>query len=158
LLSRLVAPKGIEDAIRAMAHIVHGHARASMVIVGAGPHEPQLRKLVGELRLGAWIHFVGFRKDVADCLHSFDCFLSPSLSEGFGLTILEAMAAGLPIIATPVGGIVEIIEDGQSGLFVKERSCEGIATAVLRLANSREERRNLGLRARDRASRCFSIE
>src|SRR5690606_21566343 len=100
---------------------------------GAGPEEAALKRLAVQLGIDGAVHFAGFRRDIAACLHSFDCFLSASLSEGLGLNVLEAMAAGVPVVATGVGGILDIVENGVNGLLVPVQSPDRMAERMMEL-------------------------
>lgn len=134
-VTRLVRNKGMDDLLRAMKKIVQTEPRAHLAIVGTGPEEEALQRLARELGLSKHVHFVGFRRDIPQCLHSLDCFVSASLSEGLGLNVLEAMAAGRPIVATGVGGILDIVEDGSNGILVEPSRPDDLAEAVLKLAD-----------------------
>lgn len=156
-VGRLVWVKGIDDAIRAMPAVIKANPRAHLVIVGNGPEEPGLRALAAQLGLNKHVTFTGFRKDIPDCLRAFDCFISPSLSEGLPLNILEAMATRLPAVITGVGGILDFAEDGVNSLIVKTRSPEDLADKLIRVMRSPEYAAQLAERARERVVKDFSI-
>jgi glycosyltransferase involved in cell wall biosynthesis len=102
--------------------------------------------------------FTGDVRNVAEWLNGFDVFVLPSLSEGMSNTLLEAMAVGLPAIATAVGGNTEVIEDGHSGLLTKPRDAETICSYLMHLANYELRRGQLGRNARDRVTKEFSLD
>ena len=108
--------------------------------------------------LGQRIVFTGFRGDVPDLLGEVAISVLPSLSEGTSNTLLESMAAGIPVIATRVGGNPEVIEDGVSGLLVPPRDSAAIVTAVRRLLEDEELAARLGQAGMRRVSELFSIE
>src|SRR5690606_19110357 len=109
-VTRLVQIKAIDTMLHALKRVRERKPDAHLVVVGAGPEEAALKRLAVQLGIDGAVHFAGFRRDIAACLQSFDCFLSASLSEGLGLNVLDAMAAGVPVVATGVGGILDIVE------------------------------------------------
>ncbi|MFA6307046.1 MAG: glycosyltransferase family 4 protein [Patescibacteria group bacterium] len=133
--SRLVLKNAVDDVIKALEYLPAG---VKFLILGAGPDEDDLKSLVKNLKLESRIFFLGQigHKDLPKYLKISDIFIRPSLSEGLGNSFLEAMAAGLPVIATPVGGIVDFLRDpsagsGQAtGLFCKVRDPKSIAEKV----------------------------
>ncbi len=135
--SRLVVKNGVGDIIEALKYLPEN---VELQIVGVGPLEKELKQKVKSLQLEARVKFLGFIKydDIQNCLHEADIFIRPSLSEGMGNSFIEAMAAGLPVIATPVGGIVDFLKDGETGLFCKVKNPRSIAEQVLKLINNSE--------------------
>lgn len=142
--SRLIGKNAIFDVIRAMPHLSKS---VKFVIVGTGPSLKKLKSLAQDLHLKDRVKFVGHVKytDVPLYLHASDIFIRPSLSEGFGNSFIEAMAAGLPVIATPVGGINDFLfdpdrnpEKDPTGLFVTPRDPESIAKQIRRLVKDKE--------------------
>lgn len=130
--SRLVRKNGIGDVIDALKLLPNN---VIFQIIGTGPLEQSLKSRVKDLKLENRVQFLGFinQNDIPKYLHEADIFIRPSLSEGMGNSFIEAMAAGLPVIATPVGGIVDFLKDGETGLFCKVRNSQSIAEAVKRL-------------------------
>lgn len=129
--SRLVEKNDIASVVRALSLLPeHIH----FWIAGTGVEESSLRALVGELKLGDRVRFLGQidHKKIAELFKEAHIFVRPSLSEGLGSSFLEAMAAGLPIIGTSVGGIPDFLEDGKTGLFCEVKNPESIARAVTR--------------------------
>jgi glycosyltransferase involved in cell wall biosynthesis len=122
-----------------------------VVLVGLGPLEPQLREAAARLGLGGRAVFTGSRDDVADLLPAFDVFALSSRYEGLPIALLEAMAAGVPPVATRVGGIPEVVTDGVDGLLVDPGDAAGLAAALGRLLGDGDLRATLGRRARERA-------
>ncbi len=131
-VSRLVPKNGVGDLIDAMRYLP---AEYTLKIVGVGPLEMPLKLKVKSLKLEERITFVGeiAHAELPMYLHNADIFCRPSLSEGFGISFVEAMAASLPVIATPVGGIVDFLHDKETGLFCKVGDPKSIADAVLLL-------------------------
>jgi glycosyltransferase involved in cell wall biosynthesis len=111
-----------------------------------------------ELGLGASVEWLGERADVHGLLAASDLGVLPSHQEGFSNSVLEGMAAGLPMVVTAVGGNLEAVEDGVSGVIVPPRDSRALGTAILDLARDPERRRRLGEAARQRATRVFSQE
>lgn len=143
-VARLEKVKGIEYLIRAFARLSLP-GRLSLIIVGDGSKRDDLEKLAVELGLGEKVKFAGQipPEGIPEYLTMADCFVLPSLKEGFGIAILEAMAARVPVIASRVGGILDIVKDGKTGLLVKPGEPEEIAQALDKIYNSRELSNNL---------------
>jgi hypothetical protein len=137
--SRLVKKNGIDDVIRAMQYLPEN---VKFKILGTGPDEEMLKKLAKELKVGNRVLFLGHidHKEMPKYLHSADIFIRPSLSEGMGNSFIEAMAAGLPVIATPVGGIPDFLKDGETGLFCEVNNPKSIAEKVKILLDNQELR------------------
>lgn len=137
--SRLSLKNGVDDLIRAVAQLP---ARFHAVIAGEGEDRDKLVALAEEKGVTARVHFLGKRghDELPGILRASEIFCRPSLSEGLGNSFLEAMAAGLPIIGTPVGGIPDFLTDNETGVFCQPRDPASIATAATRLADDAELR------------------
>ena len=153
--------KGQEDFVRAAQLVAREDGAVEFLVVGGdasrgGKNRARIESLVSELGLAGRVHLLGRREDVAEVLSCLDVFVSPSRAEGFGLAIVEAMAAGAPVVATATDGAREVIADGESGLLVPSRDPAALASAVLRLLRDEGLRSRLaeaaGLRARERWS------
>ncbi|MGM0484579.1 MAG: glycosyltransferase [Candidatus Krumholzibacteriota bacterium] len=129
-LSRLSPEKDHRTIMKAFSPVAAGHENCRLLIVGDGPLREELERMAAELSLSSRVVFAGFREDTAASLAAMDLFLQPSLEEGLSLTILEAAAAGVPIITTPVGGTPEIIVDGAEGVMVEPGSSRQLASAM----------------------------
>jgi len=130
-----------------------------VVIIGDGSHRGVIEAfLAARPLLRQKTLLTGEVHNVAQWLNGLDVFVLPSLSEGFSNTLLEAMAAGVPPVATKIGGNTEIIEHGRSGLLVTPRDVEGIVNCFVHLARAQEWRLELGRNARERIVRHFSLE
>jgi sugar transferase (PEP-CTERM/EpsH1 system associated) len=118
----------------AFVHLVHnqtsGAERLRLVIVGAGPLEPEVRQILVAAGLQDRLWLPGMRADVPDILRALDCFVLPSLSEGTSCTLQEAMACGLNVIATAVGGNPQLLADGQHGLLVPSGDVQAMSAAI----------------------------
>lgn len=156
LASRLERIKGIDHAIRAVAQLGPGWPALRLVIVGAGPVEPELRGLVRALDLTDRVEFVGYRSDIPICMAAFDIFLLPSLVEHHSIGLLEAMRAGKAIVATTVGGNPESVADEQEALLVPPADSGALAAAMRRYLADPGLRARLGRAARARFLQCFT--
>jgi glycosyltransferase involved in cell wall biosynthesis len=133
------------------------------VIVGGDAHPSESVKLeleekVKALGLEDVVEFLGERKDVPEVLTGFDCFVLPSLWEGFGLAIAEAMAASLPVVASRVDGIVEVVEDGVTGILVPPKDSKALAEAIRWMVDHPAEAKAMGRKGRERVERLFSAQ
>lgn len=144
VISNLKPEKGLEHFIRAAALASEVNSKVRFVIVGKGPLEDELRQIAGDLRVQDKILFAGGSDDVRKFLFAFDIGVLCSVSEGFSNAILEYMAAGLPVIATKVGGNMEQVQDGITGILVSPSDPQSLANAVIKLANDQELRNKIG--------------
>ncbi len=151
-VGRLYPEKGYDDLIRAAALLDATGAGGSITcaIVGIGPEEPRLRELIGELGVGDRVRLVGRRSDVPDFIRALDAAVMCSTREGSPLALLEYMAGGAPIVASAVGGIPEVLQDGVSGLLVAPSDPPALARALQRILDDHELARALGQAARAR--------
>lgn len=153
--------KGYDVLLRAAALLKQKVPACRFVIVGdAAPPDlaNELAEIHRALDLGDTVRYAGFRPSVEHILKSLDVFVLTSRSEGFSIATVEAMATGLPAVATRCGGPEEIICDGEDGLLVRNESPEAVAEALERLILDRQLRERLGARARDHVVRRFSTE
>lgn len=141
----------------AIAAAINPNLRFAVVGEGTGTLLDELLRLRAELGLQDTVHFAGFRQDVTIPLRNFDVYVMSSRSEGFPIAPIQAMAAGLPVIATRCGGPEEIITDGVDGLLVPRDDPAALAAAMLRVAADETLRRNLGNAARASARNKFSL-
>lgn len=155
-VARFQPEKGVDVLLRALPSVVREEPRAVCLIVGYGPAEPELRELALELGLGERVRFLGARSDVPELLSTFDCYALPSRREGLPMVILEAMAAGCPIVATRVGGVPGAIEDGETGDLVPPEEPAAMAAAILAQLRDPERRRAYAGQARRRFRDRFS--
>jgi glycosyltransferase involved in cell wall biosynthesis len=147
-IGRLVTGKGLSDLLNAMRLVISQHNRCFLLIVGKGPRTNYLKRKVKELGIEANVIITGYRSDIPEILSEIDVLTLPSLSEGLPLSVIEAMAAEKAVIATPVGGIREIIVSGETGLLIEPKNPEAIANAISQLLNNKKLRSNLGANAR----------
>jgi glycosyltransferase involved in cell wall biosynthesis len=157
-VAHLSPEKGLKYLIEAASIIPGVQDRIRFVIVGDGECLQELKDLAQQRGLGEIFQFAGFRFDTSQLMKSFDIFALPSLSEGLSSAILEAMATSLPIVATEVGGIPELVKDGDNGLLVASRDPAALARAIQQLVDNPEESRQMGERGRKRMEEQFTLE
>jgi glycosyltransferase involved in cell wall biosynthesis len=140
--SRLVRKNAVKDIIEALKFLPN---EVKFLILGTGVLEDKLRQQVKDLNLEERVKFIGYvdYKDIPNYLKTSDVFVRPSLSEGFGNSFIEAMAAGIPVIATPVGGIVDFLKDGETGLFCEVSNPKSIAEKVEQILDDENLRNHL---------------
>jgi len=159
---RLVELKGIEYLLSAVAALRHDFPNLRLEIAGAGPLREKLESFASQAGLGDRVKFLGWIDDIQAVLSRWDIFALPSLEEGFPIAALDAMAAGLPVVATKVGGVPELIEDGTTGWLVPPRDIESLASRLRVLVSDRELRVRMGAagyaRIRDHFSTAHMIE
>jgi glycosyltransferase involved in cell wall biosynthesis len=156
--SRLVPIKGIVHLIRAVALLRPEFPDVRVEIAGSGPERGPLQQEVQALGLGDSVVFAGWQPDIWRWLAQLDIFVQPSLAEGFGMASLEAMAAGLPVLGTSVGGLPELIEHGRTGYVVRPAEPEALAARLRDLVQNADRRRTMGIAGQARAREHFSVE
>ena len=154
-VGRLHEHKGQEYLLRALAELPPGLPPHAAVIVGSGELDAPLKALAAALGVADRVAFLGQRSDILPLLQSFDLFALPSVCEALPYALLEAMSVGLPCVATAVGGVSELIEDGRTGSVVPPRNPTALATALAGLLRSAELRATTGAAARDRVVAHF---
>ena len=134
--------KGVKYLIQAMDILIKQKTDIRLILVGDGPDREALQRMTEDLKLGNYITFIGkvSHEKVPEFMVASDIFVLPSLSEGFGSVNLEAFAAGLPIVATKVGGLPEIIKEGENGLLVESKNPKQLAEIILLLLDNPELR------------------
>ncbi|MBU0532685.1 GT4 family glycosyltransferase PelF [Patescibacteria group bacterium] len=159
LISRLDPIKNHEAVIRVLPELLKIRKNLKFVIVGGSPsdfYKKKLQKLVKELNLEKNVLFLGHREEIADILAAFDIFAHPSFSEGQPGAVLEAMCAGLPIVASDVGGTKELL--GDTGILISPTDQKGLTEAIVKLMNDPKLRKEYGKKAQQRAEIEFSEE
>jgi len=165
-VGRIVEEKGVEDVIRAVDILRHRHPEVFLLVIGEGQDRPAMEKLARELRIGKYVSFLGWvhPEEVRAHMAAADVFIGASRTgpdgwvEAQGLTFLEAMAVGTPVVASRLGGIVDSVKDRVTGLLVDERSPDQIAGAVACLADNPEFGRQLAAEAEREVHSRFSRE
>jgi len=156
--ARFTEQKGHAHLLSAATKILTRFPGVHFVFVGDGPLQEPLRQEVNRLGLNPAVHFLGFRSDMQRVLNAFDLFVLPSLYEGFPNAVLEAMACGLPVVATRVDGTPEAVADRQTGLLVPPKNANALADATIRLLSRPEEMRRMGTAGRKRVEEAFALE
>ena len=149
--------KGQELLLKAAAVVRKRGIDSAYVLVGSGPDEARLRTMCGDLGIADRVWFTGERGDVENLYHLFDILVSTSRSEGFGLTLAEAMAARRPVIATRAGGTEEVVDDGKTGILLPQDDHIALASAIMRLLRNPELRAMMGEAGRARVMERFSL-
>jgi L-malate glycosyltransferase len=157
-VGRLDPVKDLGTLLEALHQIATIVPSARVVFIGDGPCRAELEARTAQLNLASRVTFLGYRNDVRELLPGLDVYANTSIFEGVSLTILEAMATALPVLATRVGGTPEVVEDGTSGVLVSARDSKAVATALEALLASDVTRSRLGLAARSRVGQQFTIE
>jgi glycosyltransferase involved in cell wall biosynthesis len=155
-VARLNRLKDHATAIRAFAAVAAEHPAARLLIAGDGEERDAIEQLIDSLGLRSRITLLGTRRDVPRLLAAGDLFLLSSISEGIPLTLIEAMAAGLPCVSTDVGGVSEVVVHGQTGLLARAGDSADLAAKLHLLLGDRSLRASLGAAGRVRSRKHFS--
>jgi glycosyltransferase involved in cell wall biosynthesis len=156
--ARLTKVKGIDILLQAVSQVIRQGISCKCIIVGDGPLKEILLQQAQSLGLAGHVFFEGFQEDVRPYLQAGSAFILTSHLEGLPLSVLEAMACGLPCIVTNVGGSAEAVIDRVVGLVIPPASVDAAAEAILYLATHPHERGQMASRARERVSLAFDIE
>jgi len=156
-LGRLTAIKGHADLLRAFAQVRERMEESRLVMVGDGEERESLVEMAAQLGVAGSVRFTGWREDVFGTLAALDIFAFPSLNEGMGKALVEAMYMGLPCVATRVGGIPELIDDGEDGLLIPPGRPDLLASSLLRVAEDPGLASRMGKMAAQRAQ-AYSAE
>jgi len=157
-VGNLTERKSYGTAIGALAASRLSTGRCVLAVCGEGQERTHLEDVAADLGVAGELRLLGWRNDVANILQSADLFVHPARDEGFGLVVVEAAAAGLPIVASEVGGIPEIIQHGVNGLLVPPGDPQALAQAIQKLIDDPQMARSLGDAARQTAFERFSAE
>lgn len=156
-IARLHREKNVALLIRAFARVHAEIPEARLVIFGDGPERGALERLAAALGLGSVVEFRGYVKDAGRRCGDFDILAVPSSREAFGIAALEAMACGVPVIATRVGGLPELVLDGETGLLVPPEDEKALAETLTGLLRDPERAARLGAAGRERALTRFTV-
>ncbi|MDH3717921.1 MAG: glycosyltransferase, partial [Planctomycetota bacterium] len=157
-VGRFIEAKDHLTLVRAAAHLRDANREIKLFLVGDGPLRPRLEQEIADLNLQAIVQLSGFQQNITDWLRRMDVFVMSSVREGQPVALLEAMAHGLPVVATRVGGIPDTVSERQEGLLVDASDPAALADALAQLVDDPERRQALGTRARQRVVKDFSIQ
>jgi glycosyltransferase involved in cell wall biosynthesis len=157
-VARLDPLKDHATAIRTMERVARTRPDVRLVLVGEGQEEGMIRDMIQQRNLGAFVQLLGLRTDVGRLLPAADMFLLTSVTEGIPVTLIEAMAANLPVVATRVGGTAEVVGQDETGRLVPAGDDAGLADAILGLGADADLRHRMGRLGRQRAWELFSEE
>ena len=157
----LIPIKGVTYLVNAMAEVIQRHPNGLLLLVGKGDEkgeeEVKLSKQVKNLGILDNVRFLGWRPDVNEIMGCFDIFVLPSLNEGMGRVLVEAMSAGLPIVASRVGGIPDLVKDGENGLLVPPADAGALEQAISDLLSDNSRKKHMGETGK-KMCRPYSIE
>ena len=157
-VGRLTEEKGHIYLIEAFRKVITKFSNAKLLIVGDGPLREDLELAVSSMKLKEKVVFAGMREDIPEMLNIMDMFVLPSLTEGMPMALLEAMASQTPIIATKVGAIPKIIDNGHSGLLIDPNDVIQLSRAIVNLLKSKEKAQSLSQNAYNLVKKRFSSE
>jgi glycosyltransferase involved in cell wall biosynthesis len=155
-VGNLYPVKGHQYLLLAMRVVLQQYPSATLILVGRGDLEASLKDQAKQLGIKKQVQFLGMRQDIPKLLAIMNVFVMPSLSEGLSLALLEAMVAGRPVVATRVGGNVELIVNGETGFLVESKDSEALAAAICKLLANKAMREEFGRKAVMRAQERFS--
>jgi glycosyltransferase involved in cell wall biosynthesis len=153
----LLPIKGPDYLLKAMDYVWHEHQEASLVLVGKGDMDVDLRTEALKKNANGKIKFLGWREDIDEIMPLFDVLVLPSLNEGMGRVLVEAMAAGKPVVASRVGGIPDLVRHAETGYLVPPADEKALADGIKKLLDDPEKAKQMGQRGKERC-RQFSLE
>ena len=157
-VGRMTAVKRTDDVLEAFRLLREGGVGACLCLVGDGPDRGRLEQRASELGVIRDTLFLGYQEDVAPYYAAFDALVLPSANEGTPVSVIEALAAETPVVATRVGGVPDVVREGQEGFLVDAGDTEALAERLARLAHDATLRRRLGKSGRDRVLKRYAVE
>ncbi|MYJ95344.1 MAG: glycosyltransferase family 4 protein [Proteobacteria bacterium] len=157
VIAQLIPRKGHALLLGCLPDLIAHHSEIRILFFGRGPLERALRRQIAARSLENRVQLTGFRDDLAELLPGLDLLVHPALREGLGVAVLEAMSAGVPVVASDAGGIPDIVEHERNGLRFATGDPSGLRNGVLRLLGDDALRRSLALAGRERVETEFSI-
>jgi len=158
IVAALERRKGHDVLLRALVRLREAVPRLRCLVCGDGSERASLERFAQELGIRGLVRFLGEQRQVANVLAALDVFVQPSRYEGLGVAVLEAMAAGLPVVAARVGGIPETVREGETGLLVAKEDPEALAAAITELLQDPARAARMGAEGRRRVLAEFSME
>ena len=158
-ISTLIPRKGLDILLKASAKVIKTVGKVRLIIVGGGPLEGMCKQLARDLNIENQVIFTGFLEEFpSKILASSDIYVSASNSESFGIVYAEAMAFGVPVVATNVGGIPEVVQNQVTGLLVPPKDENALAQAITTLLTNQQLRKEMGVAGKNRVKELFNIE
>lgn len=158
MTARLIAGKGVNTALEAVSLLSKIMPDLNLVVVGDGPDRAKLESYAAALGVKDIVHFLGWRDDVPQLMVGWDLFILPSFSEGFSLSVLEAMASGLPVVVSDLACMREAVVSGKSGYLTKPGDAPELAAAILNILRDARRAKQMGMFNRERAAALFGQE
>ncbi len=158
MVAQFIPRKGHRVLLEAIPQVLHQHPRTRFLLFGRGPQQSAIRRCAERQGWARRVVFAGFRDDLPRILPCLDLLVHPALLEGLGVSLLQAAACGLPVVASRVGGIPEIVRSGENGELVAPGDAGRLAAAISRLLANRELAARYGQAGRERVLRLFSIQ
>jgi glycosyltransferase involved in cell wall biosynthesis len=158
IIARLSDVKGIDVLIKAMPGILNKLPTVNLLIIGQGPEEDNLRKITKELSLTSHVYFKNTINQTQELLPAFDVFVMPSLMEGLGLSVMEAQACGIPVVASRVGGLLDLIDDQQSGYLVESNNPSALADRIIEALEHPDKSKAMAQKARLNIEQHFAVK
>ena len=155
--AQLIKRKGHDVLLACLPELVQRHPEFRVVCFGDGPLKRRLRRRIGALRLDRHVQLAGFRRDLPSLLPGVDVLVHPARREGLGVALLEAMSSGVPVVASAVGGIVDVVESEVEGLLVPPDNAADLGAALERIIGDARLRKRMGIAGRARVQREFSV-
>ena len=156
IVARLHSVKGHDYFLHAACEVLKVMPKARFLVVGTGPDESVLKEMTARLGLQEVVNFTGFITDIPDLMADMDVLVIPSLWEGFGLTAIEAMTVGLPVVATEVGGLPEVVRPGETGILVPPADAASLAKAIMWVLQHPKEASEMAENGKEIVNREFS--
>ena len=157
-IGRLVYRKGADLLIKAWKEVISDNPSCVLVLAGAGIEQNNLESLLRDMGMEKNVLFLGHINNADEYLKAVDIFVFPSRQEGMPTILLDAMACGLPVIASKIGGVVDVLEDGKEGILFEHEDVSGLSAALDRLIRNKKTRDRLGAEARKKIVETFSID
>jgi glycosyltransferase involved in cell wall biosynthesis len=151
-VGRLTAVKGHRHLLDAAKRVIDRYPETVFVFLGAGELLEELQEQAAALGIEANVRFAGWQPDAAGIMSAFDCFAFPSINEGMGKALVEAMALGKPVVASRIGGIIDLVSDGASGFLVPPADPQALAERILFLVENPETGRRMAAKAAETAA------
>jgi len=157
-VATLLPLKGIQFLIEALPGVIEEFPEVKLEIIGEGPYKKKLQQKTKKMKLTKYVHFHGFSPDVEKELAKMDLYVQPSLSESFGLAIVQAMSVGLPVVATRTGGISELITEEKSGILVEPSNPKQLREAIIKILRDKDLAKRMGEMARKESIVRFNLK